>query len=91
MSLDGLCDGDCGEPAVLEIEMGGESGFFCALCAPTGPARPVPRGEPGAPPVRSSWGPYDRACQACQGRSRYLGVDDQGEDVWRCEECGTVE
>jgi hypothetical protein len=43
MSLDGYCDGDCGQPAVLEIEVGGESGYFCAACAPTGKARPHPR------------------------------------------------
>jgi hypothetical protein len=74
--MDGLCDAGCGEPAIVEIDIGGESGFFCGRCAPTGAARPVP-GRPL----------YSQTCAACGAVSLYQGIDDQGEDCWRCPEC----
>jgi hypothetical protein len=78
MSLDGLCDGDCGQPAVLEIEVGGESGYFCAACAPTGKARPI---------ERSAWGLYSIPCGACKQEARYVGCDRNGDDLWHCDFC----
>jgi hypothetical protein len=75
--MDGLCDGGCGEPAVVEIQLGDESGFFCGLCAPTGAARPV-----------RAYGMRARPCPACGHPLDFKGEDDRGE-VWRCPACDT--
>jgi hypothetical protein len=76
--LDGYCDAGCGAPAVVCITIDGEDGFFCASCAPTGPARPV---EPSA-----GIGLYGKPCP-CGGRLEWLGEDRNGRDFWLCRSC----
>jgi hypothetical protein len=77
MRNDGLCDTDCGSPAIVEIAIGGESGYFCAQCAPTGKASPV---------AAVAEAPYAKPCP-CGGTLAWLGEDQDGRDVWQCAQC----
>ena len=62
----------------------GEAAYFCALCAPTGPSRPAPRGS-----GRVEGGIYSKPCDlpGCGGTMRYLGEDRDGQELWLCPYC----